>query len=330
MSTSSKVVLVTGGLGFLGAHVCRALVQAGWRVRVGDLPGAEDWRVQDLPVGAWERCDLDITRPESAACAVAGVHGVVHLAAAVKDVAPWREFRRLTVEGTRNMVAAAEKAGAKRFVHVSSVAVHAFKNREHADENTPADATLRYGRAKAMAEAEVQRAQGRGKLQTVIVRPGLVPYGPGDTLALPQLVEGLKKGVVTLVGGGRGLICTAFAPDFAQGVALCLKHPKAVGETFILADEKGLTWKEYFETVARVYDVPPPRLDLPAPVALVVGEVIEKLWTATKQKGLPPLSAYRTQLVSNSHHFVADKARRVLGFAMTTPFEEGLRQTRES
>src|SRR5712671_5537206 len=113
--------LVTGGSGFIGGHVVERLLAAGHCVRV---------LLRDERKGQWlkqqgaELCLGDVTARDSLQQAAVGVDTVFHLAAFVSEWGPWSKFRAITVEGTENMLTAAEVARVPRFLHVSSATVY--------------------------------------------------------------------------------------------------------------------------------------------------------------------------------------------------------------
>ncbi|MCL6508443.1 MAG: NAD(P)H-binding protein [Bryobacteraceae bacterium] len=113
------MILVTGATGLVGRHIVPALLQAGHRVRC--LVRNRE-KARSLLGNEPEFCDGDVTDPASLDEACRGAEAVIHLVAVIREKGPVT-FESINVQGTRNMVAAAEKAGCRRFVHMSALGV---------------------------------------------------------------------------------------------------------------------------------------------------------------------------------------------------------------
>ena len=224
-------VLVTGARGMLGGAVARALAARGDDVTV----------LQRRPSGLPVREVLaDLGDPDAPLdAALAGHDAVVHLAAKVDVVGPWREYLRTNVDGTRRLLAAARAAGVGRFVHVSSPSVaHAGDALVGVGAGTadPDGARGHYARSKALAEREVlagvpERATrragtrnspgGDAQLAVVVVRPHLV-WGPGDTQLVGRIVARARAGRLAVVGTGAALIDTTYVDDAVDALVAAL------------------------------------------------------------------------------------------------------------
>ena len=113
--------LITGATGLLGSHIAEQLRAAGQPVRALVRPNSDTRFMDSLGV---EKVLGDITDPASLAEAFKGVTTVYHSAAQVGDWGPWDRYVAVTIEGTRNMLAAAKAAGVGRFLHVSSISAY--------------------------------------------------------------------------------------------------------------------------------------------------------------------------------------------------------------
>ncbi len=172
-----STLAITGGTGFVGSRLIALAVEAGHQVRAltrRRAGGAER-------ISTWVAGDLRDTAALARLCE--GADAVIHVAGVVN--APNRAgFAAGNIEGTRNMLAAAEGAGVRRFVHVSSLA---------AREPGMSD----YGWSKAEAERLVEDSL----LDTAMVRPPAI-YGPGD-MEMLELFKLAKRGIALLPPGGR-------------------------------------------------------------------------------------------------------------------------------
>lgn len=317
--------LVTGANGFIGAHLTRRLLAEGLEVHALSHRSAD--RLAGLGVRVFQG---DVTQADSLVPAFTGVDVVFHLAARATDWGPRREFFRINVEGTRAALEAARGAGCRRFVLLSSLAVHRFTGHLDADEDTPADQRrYHYGASKVAAEALVHTAQREGWLETTILRPGVVVHGPGDTTAFVHMAPVLERGRWAHVAGGRRVFCYSYVENLVEGILTAGLQPVAAGRTLILTDDLRVTWAEYIEVLLRMFQNPRRSLSFPVPVARAAGCMAEWVFRLFRAQNPPPITDYRTALVSKDFHFSCARAKEILGYRPRVPFEEGLRRTVE-
>lgn len=201
-----SVIVVTGASGFLGRRVVERLAARGDRV----IGVARSARPANLPAGAdWVSADL--SNPGAYESALKGADVVLHLAAITGKARP-AEFRRVNVEATETLLAAAERAGVERFVFVSSIAV-AFADRRH----------YPYSDSKAAAEAVVRAS----RLKTTIVRPTMI-LGAGSPIQ--QSLEKLARlPVAPMFGDGKTMVNPVEVDDVAALLAALAHEPDATG-----------------------------------------------------------------------------------------------------
>lgn len=315
-------VLVTGGAGFIGSALVSALLHEGHAVRV--LAGPAD-SVDTQKGGEARIFRGDITRPESLSAAFDGVEIVFHLAALAKDWAPWRTFLKVNVMGTENVIQAAERAGAKRLVHMSSLAVHKYRDYFGADETAPRDVEGSfYGESKKLAEEEVEKVRDKGSLETVIIRPALIPYGPRDPARWGRILALLSRRRFAFVRGGEAFAGVIHVEDLARGLIKAAGEERAAGETFVLSDSVPISWKEIMQTLCTELDVPVPRVSFPYPAARIFAWGLEGLWRSFRLPGEPFLTRYRVDVSAFDLFFRPTKAERVLGFRTRRNFSDGV------
>jgi len=232
---------VTGGNGFIGSVVVRQLVSAGHEVRCLMRPASNADRIADL---AFERWTGDVRDSDSVASGVAGCDGVLHLASLSSwaDIrSPW--LRDVVVDGTKNVLAAAERNGNVRTVFVSSIAAMGGTDTPlRVDESAQFEidaATLPYSHYKRQAEQLCAEAARRG-LPVVIVNPAEV-YGPHDTgmVTARNLIDFAKSWPVLVCRGGTAIV---YVDDVARGIIAALEKGRR-GERYILAGDN-LTLRE--------------------------------------------------------------------------------------
>lgn len=243
-------VLVTGAAGFIGCRAAEVLqLGEGWQVRsLVHRPGGAA-RLARLPV---ELVPGDLKSREDMARAVQGCDAVVHCAIGTA-YGQRREIFAVTVEGTRHLVEAARAAGVRRFVHLSSIAVHGTGVQGVLDEATPIRPRRGgdYSESKAAAERIVARA-ARAGLPAVILRAGNV-YGPfGRTLSI-RPIQYLRRGRLVLAGAADSPSNTVYVDNLVHAIvrALGAQAEVADGRAFTIGEGDELTWGEFYGFFAR-------------------------------------------------------------------------------
>jgi dihydroflavonol-4-reductase len=319
MGSSSGPILVTGGTGFLGAHIVRALVRRGERPRCLVRATSDRRNLEGLPV---EIVPGDLTDAASLNRATKGVASVFHCAADYRlYVRDPRETYANNVEGTRNVLRAAAEAGVARVVYTSSVGTLGLNlNGRPATEETPVapeDMVGHYKRSKFLAERVAQEWSLQG-LPLVIVNPS-TPVGELDAKPTPTgqiLVRFLNRRMPAYVETGLNLVDVR---DVAEGHVLAAEKGR-VGERYILG-HRNMTLKEILDTLARLTGLPAPRLRLPHWIPLAVAAVDTSLARLVGRSPEIPIEGVR--LSRHRMFFDASKAVRELGLPQT-PVEDAL------
>ena len=228
--------LVTGATGFVGSAVARALLQAGWQVTALVRPNADLRNLRGL--GA-DLAAGDLTDRASLDRALAGCAALFHVAADYRlGARKPEELYRTNVEGTRNIMEAARRAGTGRVVYTSSVATIGLPaDGTPGTEETPstiADMIGHYKRSKFLAE-EVAREAARSGMAVIIVNPS-TPVGPGDVKPTPtgQMVMDAAAGrMPAYVDTGLNIV---HVDDVAAGHLLAFQRGRP-GERYILGGQ---------------------------------------------------------------------------------------------
>jgi dihydroflavonol-4-reductase len=315
-------VLVTGATGFLGHSLVRELTSAGYPVRALVRATSDTAQLQQLGV---ELCVGDVCDPASVAAAMEGIAYMVHAAGLFRLWGAARDFERVNVQGTANVLEAAARHGVKMLVHVSTAAVAGNPQPgQLIDERTPCQPVDAYQRSKVDGENLVRLFQKTARLPAVILRPGAF-YGPWGHYAFNRLFfEDPLRGLLIQVHWGRRLTFPVFVPDVARLIVSVLKHDRQ-GETYTFAGET-LSHRQVNRIVSRLAGIPSWRLNVPAGLMLALAGWQSRQAARTgREPYYPPgLAAY----VFHDWRVSSAKARAELGF-VPTPFEAGARQTLE-
>jgi len=263
-------VLVTGATGFVGSALVSALNK-----QSGCLPVSVVRSKAATPVGNSQSfCIPDISSSTEWRDCLKGVAVIVHAAARVhvmKEVAvdALSEFRKINVEGTVNLARQAAQAGVKRFVFISSIKVNGEETHPGrpftADDNpAPSDP---YGISKQEAEEALLALSQETGMEVVIVRPTLI-YGPGVKANFRSMMGWLKKGIPLPFGAIYNKRSLVSLENLISLILVCLTHPNAAGQIFLVSDGVDLSTTELLSRTAEALGVKS-RL-IPVPVRLLV------------------------------------------------------------
>ena len=316
--------LVTGGTGFIGAHVVRALLREGRSVRCLVRAQSPRANLDGLEV---ELVEGDLSDPDSLRLAVAGVERVFHCAADYRLYArDANEIYRTNVDGTRALLAAADGAGVERFVYTSSVgALGLPAGGEPGDEETPVrlDKMIgHYKRSKFLAERVAEEFSARG-FPVVIVNPS-TPVGELDIKPTPtgqMIVDFLRRRMPFVVDTGLNLIDVR---DVAAGHLLAAERGE-IGRKYILG-HRNLSLAEIADILSALSGLPGPRGRIPHAIPLLVAAIDTAFARLTRRTPRVALEAVR--MSRHRMYFSADRAVRELGLPQT-PVEESLRRAIE-
>ncbi|PIQ82906.1 MAG: NAD-dependent dehydratase [Candidatus Omnitrophica bacterium CG11_big_fil_rev_8_21_14_0_20_64_10] len=319
--TADRPVLVTGASGFVGGRVAALLCERGERVRLLVRPTSDRRNLRDLPA---EPVVGDLCDPASLDRALAGCRQVYHVAADYRLWSPDpRQLYRSNVQGTRNLLEAARRAGVERVVYTSSVgALGIPADGTPGHEETPvtlADMIGHYKRSKFLAEAEA-RASAQTGFPVVIVNPS-TPVGVGDLKPTPTgrlILDFLNGRMPAYVETGLNLVDVE---DVAEGHLLAMAKGR-VGERYILGNGN-LTMREILEILARITGRAAPTVRLPRPVVLGLGAVSTLASRVTGRSPRIPWEGVR--MSGKKMFFDSSKAVRELGLPQT-PVETALRK----
>ncbi len=302
-----KPTLVTGASGFIGWHIARLLGERGHKVRALVRPAS---RLRELDA---ETVTGDLRDAASLDRAVVGCGLVFHVAA---DYRLWardqRELYESNVEGTRNLLEAARRAGVEKVVYTSTVGCIGVPKDGLGDETQPVtleEMAGAYKRSKFLAERVALDFAASG-FPVVVVNP-TAPVGDHDVKPTPTgkiVLDFLKGALPAFIDTGLNLVDVR---DTAEAHLLAAERGRP-GERYIVGSEN-LTLAEILQKLARLTGREAPRVKLPYAVAYAAG-VITTGWA--RVTGRPPLAPLDAVRMAKKKMFVSiEKARRELGFS---------------
>lgn len=233
-------ILVTGATGFIGSRLCELLsleYRLPYRALVRDFSRAARIGRLDAELVAGDMLD-----GASLARAVDGCDAVVNLA---------HGDDRTAEKQTALLVDACVRAGVRRFVHISSMAVYGPSPKLPVVTESTAPIERwgeAYSDAKAAAEAVVRTAAKRGSLATVVLRPTIV-YGPYSFFVTP-IVQEARQGRISLIDGGRGICNAVYVDDVCEAIVAALDRDDAVGAAVQINGDTRITWLDFISAFA--------------------------------------------------------------------------------
>ncbi len=314
-------VFVTGGSGFLGRNLVRALVARGDSVRALARSEAAASAVSALGAAPVRGDLFDIV---ALASGLSGCEVCYHSAATVEEWGPRALFQRVNVDGTAALLAAAQKAGVPRFVHVGTEAAFATGGpMAGLDEYTPLPEhpLPRYPATKQVAEKLVCAANAPG-FTTVICRPRLI-WGHDDSSVLPKLLAAVKAGQWAWVDGGHYLTSTCHVHNVVEGLLLAAEKGRG-GAAYFLSDGAPVEFRDFFTRLFATQGVVAPDKEIPRWLLKPLAALLEKFWDSLPLKGAPPLTRMAIALGTQEVTVSDALARRELGYQSRVSIEQGL------
>ncbi len=307
-------ILISGASGFVGTHLAQRLLEERWSIRLLRHVSKVDEEEK------FEIVRGDVLDLESILKACHGVDLIFHLAAALGSPTRKRkEFSRINVEGTQNLLQAALKARVKRVIHVSSAGVLGEVERgKIATEDFPLKPKSIYDKTKLEGERIALRAAKEG-MDVIVLRPGWV-YGPGDKRTFKLIRAIAEKKFILLT---KGDICQTpvFIADLVEGILLSAKRGKS-GEIYNLAGKEVLSIEKIVKTIAAKTGSKVYRLPVPLPLLKAFAWSLGKSFSLLNKEA--PLSMERLAFFIYPKPLCIQKASEELCYSPEFNFEKGM------
>lgn len=330
--------LVTGGAGYLGQNLARALLARGCTVHVLDTLSGEQAapELASHPRVRWFVGDIRKSVDVRAACE--GVDVVFHTAALIelarRAPEPFKALvRSVNIEGTRVLVEQAAAAGVTRFVHTSSTNVVYGQRCVGGDETLPYSTSEDlYSSTKAEAERVALAANG-ARMRTCAIRPGGI-YGPGERKTLiGPVVSSIQQGMPVIgFGDGSTRLDYTYIDNLVDGQLRAAERlvpgSPVCGNAYFVTDDQPINPAEFSVRLVRLMGLGTTARRIPRGVAMAMAKASELAFERFG-KPRPQVTEVGVNLCTLDNFFSIAKARRDLGYAPLVTLDEGLRRTAE-
>ena len=314
-------IAITGASGFIGGSLSRYLHERGHEVLGLVRPTSQTSSLRETGIRT-QVCD--VTDHNGLQATFQGIDVVFHLAALFNHPeASWDDYRTANVQGTQNVLEASLACKVGRVIHCSTVGVAVGTGKVPASELAPYSPPSwdKYETTKCEAEKAALDFHTRTQLPIIVIRPSQV-YGPGDR-GKAKFYKMVKKGII--VNPGDTLKHLIFIDDLCRAFELAMEKDEAVGEVFIIADQKAIALRDLIGFAAHELGVAPPKLYLPAIPITFACTVTEHLCNFLGKK--PILFRRSMDFFTKSVQFDVHKADLKLDFKAGTGVREGVQKT---
>lgn len=311
MSFAGKKVLVTGGMGFIGSHLTERLVRDGADVRVlgrYNSQGSLGWLDHSDTKGQFEAVLGDIRDPDCVRTACRGVHTIFHLAALIgipySYVAP-SSYVDTNIQGTLNVLQAAQQMDAQRVVHTSTSEVYGTALKVPIDEAHPLQGQSPYSATKIAADKLAESFYRSFDLPVVTARP-FNTFGPRQSMraVIPTIINQALSGAQVRLGSLTPTRDFNYVTNTVEGFLAAATGANAVGKTYNLGFGEEISIGDLARLIFEIAGVEP-RLQ-------------------TEEERLRPDKSEVNRLLADS-----TLARRELGWTPAIGLREGLTRTLE-
>jgi len=315
--------LVTGATGFLGPYLIKKLISNGHTCKCLVRQNSDIRLLKKLDV---ETVQGDIIRPDTLHGIAEDIDVLIHMATLghMSNFAVTQEmFESINVQGTRNIMQEALRAGVKKIVHCSTVAAMGICPDIPATEESECRPHHSYGRSKRKAEQAVLQMVAESGLPASIIRFSMV-YGPGDPRDILKLTRLAKKNLFPKIGNRLKLTPLIHAEDAVQGILLAAEKGRE-GEIYLITNPQSEPFDRIRKIIEKGLGVSRFPIYLPEWMALSLASACEIIFSLIGKT--PPVSKKNIESTLADRVFSIAKAHRELGFQPIIDPEIGLLET---
>ncbi len=316
-------IIVTGGGGFLGSALLKALKKQGHSLRTINRGSYPELDSMGIEVIRGDLADYSTTLE-----ALRDVDTVFHVAAKPGVWGPYEEYFDANVKATLNIIKACQELGIRKLIYTSSPSVtFGGGDQENIDESVPYPKRFMaaYPETKALAERLVLEANDK-KLATVSLRPHLI-WGPGDRHLIPRVIAKARKGRLRLIGTSGKLVDAVFI-DNAVEAHLCALERLDIsstisGKAYFIGNNEPWPMEKIINNILSAASIPPVNKRISFRAAWFLATTLEKFYTYLRIKREPPLTRFMVAQLNTAHWYNPKASQDELGYFPKVSMKDG-------
>ncbi|MDF1761896.1 MAG: NAD-dependent epimerase/dehydratase family protein, partial [Oleibacter sp.] len=315
--------LVTGGAGFLGRYLVEALLQKNYDVTVFCRGHYDVLDALGVTV-----IQGDLANEEQVRAACKGQDIVFHVAAKTGPFGDYKEFHRVNVIGTENIIAACLAHGVNKLIYTSSPSVLSFyEDLSGVDEGWPYPEFVvsAYQHTKMLAEKQVLAANGNNGLITTALRPHAI-WGPRDSQLFPTIIERAQQGKLAMIGNGKNIISVSYVENTAHAHIQAAESDRVGGKVYFINEVEPVEMWGWINSLMRQLGVPEVKKRLPYGAAYCLGYLVEKSYQWFPLRGEPKLNRAVVAVCGRDHYFDISAAQRDFNLQSPISMDEATRR----
>ena len=322
-----KNIMVTGGGGFLGKAIVKKLLERNYNVTSFSrkfYPELEKMGIRQI--------QGDIVEKDRVLDAFKHIDAVFHVAAKFEHWGNFKDFFKINVTGTKNVINACLANNIKQLIYTSSPSVIFDENdMENVDESVPYPKTYlaHYPETKAMAERLVIKVE-KEKLATIIIRPHLI-WGPEDKHFHSTFIQRSKR--LKKVGQKDYLIDTIYIDNCVDAHILALEKlletPSLSGNVYFISQDEPIPIWKHMNNLLDAAGLPPMKAQISERTVYIAGTIFEFIYKLFNIKGEPIMTKFAAKVLSTHHWFNISKAKNDLGYYPKVSTKEGLKRLKQ-
>lgn len=322
--------LITGGGGFLGSAIVKALLSKEYDVKTiqrSDYPFLREWGVETVRG--------DLTQTDDINAAADGCDIIFHVAAKAGVWGDYDDYYQANVVATKNVIDACKKNNISYLVYTSTPSVvFDGSDEEGINESVPYSRYFFNAYQKTKAEAEqLVLTETSDSLKTVALRPHLL-WGPGDPHLVPRVINRAKAGRLRLVGKTTNKVDSCYIDNAAQAHILAanclLTNANCAGKAYFISNGEPLMMPELINKILAAANLPPVTKTLNETTAYYLGVVFENLYKLFNIKQEPIMTRFVARQLASSHWFDLSAAKQDFAYQAEVSIDEGMRRLKES
>ncbi len=324
-----KMILVTGGTGFLGEHLALSLVKAGYHCRITGRNRTKGERLA-LKHSNLSFMEGDLRSYADCQKMLVACKKVVHCGALSTPWGKKKDFWACNVYGTEHLIRASLEAKIERFIHISSPSIYQNCTDQYLlteDDRVPTKSLNHYIASKKEGEKVIQRY--KKQLPCIILRPRGI-FGPGDTTLLPRLLKAYHRLGIPKFREKAVITDISYVDNVVQSILAALEVDKSCdGEIYHITNGEPQDFHQIVEKLLGALDLPLKTFTLAFPIANFVARGMELVCSLPFVNKEPLLTRYTVSVMTFSQSFSIEKAKKELNYKPTISIDEGIQNYAE-